>query len=207
MNITALKTALNVALCSIAVLISGCAEGISRTGYQLPIGPMSKDLEQQPIAIQSNAKYDTNDVVVLGSIHAYDTGFSIHCDEATILDVFHREGRMLGADLIDITEENQPNPLTSTCYRAKATFLRFKDREKAKSIVSDTKYSPEEITKRVAATNKRNEEVIVGAVVGGAIGGAVGGAVVGVIVAGSTDPNTNRIYYTNSVPVRGAKHP
>jgi hypothetical protein len=188
-----------------AIIVSGCAAGITRTGYQLPAGQTSKDLLRRPIAIQCNAKYDTNDVVVLGSIHAYDTGLSTDCDEAYVLDIFCREGNMLGADLINITEEKEPNPWASTCYRAKATFLRFKDREKAKSIVSDAKYSPEEITKRVAAAHKRNEKVITGVVVGAVAGGAIGGVVVGAVVTAATDPNaTNHV--KTATPVRSPRH-
>src|SRR5205814_6958379 len=113
---------------------------------------------------------NTNDVERLGSIRGHDTGLSTDCDEAAILDIFCREGSMLGADLINITEEKQPNPWTSTCYRARAEFLRFRDREKAKGLVSDAKYAPTLIVERSAATGKRNREVISGAVFGGLLG-------------------------------------
>jgi hypothetical protein len=131
--------------------------------------------------------YSPNDVEVLGSIHAYDTGFSTDCDEAAILDIFCREGNMLDVDIINITEEKQPNPLTSTCYRARAEFLRFKDREKAKDLVSDPKYAPNLIIERSIATGKRNREVITGAVLGGLLGA--------IVVTAATDPNA-----TNSGP-------
>ena len=194
-----------MALAVAVIIVSGCAAGITRTGYQLPKGQNPRDLQRRPIVIQCNANYDTNDVVVLGSIHAYDTGFSTDCDEAFVLDILNRDACMLQADLINITEEKQPNPLTSTCYRAKATFLRFKDREKAKSIVSDAKYAPEEIAKRVAATHKRNQEVMVGTVVGAVGGGIIGGVAVGVIVAGATDPNaTNHV--NTATAVRSPRH-
>jgi outer membrane lipoprotein SlyB len=204
LNIIGMKTQVMMAVCLASLLVSGCAAGISRTGYKLPPGQTSKDLPLRPIAIQYNAKYDTNDVVVLGSIHDYDTSVSTHCDEAFILDIFCREGGMLGADLINITEEHQPD-FWSTCYRAKATFLKFKDREKAKSYVSDAKYSPEEITKRVTAANKRTEGIIIGAAVGGALGGAIGGA-----MAGSAEPgvtSTNNPSNTNSIPSTKNGHP
>ena len=192
-----MKTTLLMVLCCASILASGCAAGITRTGYQIPAGQTSKDLPRRPIAIRCNATYDTNDMVMLGSIHDYDTGFSTDCNEAAILDIFCREGCMVGADLINITEEKQPNPWTSTCYRAKADFLRFKDREKVKNLVSDAKYAPEEIAKRVAATHKRTEEVMVGVVVGGVAGGAIGGVLAGAIVSAATAPdhhsNTNSV--------------
>jgi len=193
-----MKLALMMILCCAAILASGCAAGITRTGYQLPPGQTSENLPKRPIAIQYQAKFDTNDVIILGTIHDYDTGFSTKCDEATVLDIFCREGSMVGADLIDITEEKLPNPWTSTCYRATAAFLRFKDREKAESLVSDAQYSPEEVAKRVAAANKRNEEIVVGAVAGGLVGAT--------IVSAVTDPNAQTNYYTNSITAKGSRH-
>jgi hypothetical protein len=192
------KTLLILVLCSAAFFVSGCAPGITRTGYQLPAGQTTKDLPRRPIAIQCDVNYDTNDVTVLGSIHAYDTGISVDCDEAAILDIFCREGNMLGADIVDITEEHQPNPLTSTCYRAKATFLRFKDREKAKNLVSDAKYAPNLIIERAAKFSKRNKEVIAGAVIGGLLGG--------LIVAAATEPDNNSSA-TNSIPAKNVGKP
>jgi len=169
-------------LLCLAILICGCAPGITRTGYKLPPGKTTKDLDRCNIAIRCNAGFDTNAVTVLGSIHAYDTGFSTDCDEAAILDIFCREGCVLGADIVDITEEKQPNPLTSTCYRAKAAFLRFNDRSMATNLVSDAKYAPNLIIERSAAAGKRNEEVIAGAVLGGPLGA--------VIVTAATAPDS-----------------
>jgi hypothetical protein len=193
-----MKTILMMVLCCASILASGCAAGISRTGYQLPAGQTSKDSPKRPIAIRNNWKYDTNDVVWLGSIHDYDTGFSTECDEAFILDLFCREGCMIGADLINITDEKQPNPWTSTCYRATADFLRFKDREKTKGLLSDAKYAPNLIVKRSAASGKRNEEVLIGAVSGGLLGY--------VIVAGATDPNAST-NYSSAVSLKNTKKP
>jgi hypothetical protein len=191
------KTTLMMVLSCAAILVSGCAAGITRTGYQLPAGQTSKDLPKRPIAIQCNAKFDTNDVVVLGTIHAYDTGFSTDCDEVYVLDIFCREGSMLGADIVNITEEKQPNPWTSTCYRATAQFLRFKDREKAEGLVSDAKYAPNLIVERSAKYSKRNKDVLVGAVAGGLLGA--------IIVSAATAPDNHS--NTNSVPAKGARHP
>jgi hypothetical protein len=191
-----MKITLIMVLCGTVLFLSGCAAGISRTGYQLPAGQTSKDLSKRPVAIRCEWKYDTNDVVVLGTIHDYDTGFSTDCDEVYVLDIFCREGSMLGADIINITEEKQPSVWTSTCYRAKAEFLRFKDREKAKDLVSDAKYAPELIIDRSAKYSKRTKEVLIGAVGGGLLGY--------IVVAAVTAPNDHS--NTNSVtPVK--KHP
>lgn len=187
LDIANMKIAPLMALCGVAILVSGCAAGISRTGYRLPAGQTAQNTPRRPIAIRYQWQYSTNDMEVLGSIHAYDTGFSTDCDEAAVLDIFCEEGNMLGADIINITEEHQPNPWTSTCYRARATFLRYKDRDKAINLVSDPKYAPNLIIQRSIATAKRTREVITGEVLGGLLGA--------IVVTVATDPNA-----TNSGP-------
>jgi hypothetical protein len=167
-----LKTIPAMIFCAVAVLLSGCAAGITRTGYQAPANAAAKNLEKCPIAIQDNVKLDPNDMQVLGAIQSYDTGFSTDCDEAYTLDIFCQEGCMLGADIVNITAEKQPD-LWSTCYRAKAEFLRFKDREKAKGLYSDARYAPKLIIERSVKSNKRTQEMIAATVFGGALGALV----------------------------------
>lgn len=190
---------LRICLCVALAFLSGCAVGIERTGYQLPPGQTSKDLPRRPIAIQCDVHYRTNDVEVLGSIHAYDTGFSTDCDEATVLDIFCREGNLLDADVIDITEENQPNVWTSTCYRARATFLRYTDRAEAKDLVSDAKYAPDQIVERSAKYSKRSKEVITGAVFGGLLGA--------IIVTAATEPYSTHPVHPNPVSPKNTRKP
>ena len=182
----------------VLILLSGCAAGITRTGYQLPPGKVSKDLPLEAVPLQANVHFNTNEVDVLGSIHAYDNGFSTDCDEATIIETFCREGHLLGADLIDITDEKQPNPWTSTCYRARATFLRYKDRTKAKSLVSDLQYAPALIIERSNAATHRNNVVM---------GAAFTGGIVGMAVATAATAPDHKPAATNSVPPPDVKKP
>ncbi|HEU6448510.1 MAG TPA: DUF1080 domain-containing protein [Verrucomicrobiae bacterium] len=174
-------------LCFVALLISGCAVGISRTGYQLPRNKTTKDFEPCPIVLKADWKYDTNDVVLLGSIHDYDTGFSTHCDEVTVLDIFTREGCMLGADVINIIKEKDPSIWSSSCYRAKAQFLRLKDRSQVTNLVSDAEFSPERVRVHAEAIRKRNDKAMIGVMVGAAAGGAVGGVIVGEVMTSGND--------------------
>jgi len=167
-----LKTTLTILGGSALILVSGCAAGITRTGYKLPENQSAKTLERCPIAIQRSANYDTNEIIVLGSIREYDTGFSTYCDEAYVLDLFCKEACMLGADLINIKEEKEPS-LWSTCYRAKAEFLRFKDRAKVTGLLSDPKYTPNLIIERSVKSNKRTTELIVASVLAGPLGAIV----------------------------------
>ncbi len=165
-----MKIVLITGLCSAAIFGSGCVSGIKRTGYQLPANANAKNLEKCPIAIQCNAKYENEKVVVLGRIDAYDTGFSTVCDEAYILDIFCKEACALGADLVNIKAEKQPD-FWSTCYRSKAEFIRFNDREQARAIFSDAKYTPELIIDRSVKSKERVREIIAASVFGGLLGG------------------------------------
>ena len=170
-----MKRTLMVVLSSAVIFVSGCASAIKRTGYQLSEGQSAKRLERCPVAIQCNANHEKTNVEVLGSINASDTGFSVDCDEAYVLDIFCKEACALGADLVLITEEKQPD-FWSTCYRARAEFLRFKDRDKAKDLFSDARYAPELIIDRSEISKKRTRAVITGAVMGGVLGGIAASA-------------------------------
>ena len=168
-----------------AVLIGfcGCAAGISRQGYTLrDIGTVPRS-ELCPIAIKHDAIYEQADVDVVGRIKAFDTSVSVNCDEAYVLDLFCREACALGADLVNVTNEREPD-LWSTCYRAQAEFVRFKNRDQAKLLVSDSKYAPELIIERSVKAGKRNRQIIAACVGGGVLGG--------LIVYGLTSPHDDR---------------
>jgi hypothetical protein len=146
--------------------LCGCASGFSRHGYTKPdliSAPITGD---QPIVIQCNATFDNADVVILGEIRAYDTGISLKCEESYVLGVFCQEGRALGADLVNVTKESYPD-LWSTCYRANAQFVRFKDRAKASALVSDAKYNPALIAERSKETFRENAMLFSGDLVFG----------------------------------------
>ncbi len=115
------------------LLLFGCDAQITREGYK------AEDLGEtsQPdccVAIKNNININREEVEVLGKIKASDTGFSTACDEEYVLDIFGEDACALGADIINIVEEEQPDYFWSTCYRAKAEFLRLKDRQYAGSI-------------------------------------------------------------------------
>jgi len=189
-----MKFMLMAMMVALAVFVSGCAAGITRTGYTLPKEPPADVAAQRPIAIKCQAQVNTNDAAWLGSIHDYDTGLSDDCDEVAILSIFVHDARFIGADLINITEESQPSIWGSSCYRAKADFYRFKDRDKVKDLVSDPKYAPQCVVERASKYSKRSEEVLIGAAAGGLVGL--------VVVAAATDPDVHTNYPT-STPQRG----
>jgi hypothetical protein len=154
-------------LCLAAGLLlgCGCAAGISRQGYTL------QDIKNAELAntnlvaachlaIKNGATYEASEVDILGKIEAFDTSVSVDCDEAYVLDIFCREACALGADFVNLTDEHYPS-FWSTCYRAKAEFLRYKNRDQAKLIVSDAKYDPQLIIERSKEQKKRQEAVII----------------------------------------------
>jgi hypothetical protein len=118
------------------IIFMGCASTMTRYGYNLQSLSTNSQCE---IPIKKNFPYKRDEVEILGSIKAGDSGFSVKCGEAYVLNQFRQEACALGADLINITDESRFDIL-STCYRAKAEFLRFKDREKVKRLVSDPMY-------------------------------------------------------------------
>lgn len=136
------------------LVLCSCSAGISRYGYEIQdLNNTSNSSSREcHIAINNQLAYDKSEVEVLGSIEAYDTSISVICSEAYVLDLFAKDACALGADAVNITEEKYPS-FWSTCYRAKAEFLRFKKREQASLLTSDTKYGQ----KRIVAHPQRAE--------------------------------------------------
>lgn len=126
-----------VILFSLSVFM-GCSSTMTRYGYNLQNLLINKDA-QCAIPIKKNFPYIKDEVEILGSIKAGDSGLSVKCGEAYVLRQFLQEACALGADLINIIDESRFDVL-STCYRAKAEFLRFKDKGKSKNLVSDPLY-------------------------------------------------------------------
>ena len=158
------------------VTLMGCSAGISRYGYEA--GKIGDPSAVAPchIAIRNSLKYDTTKAKVVGKIKAYDTSFSTECDEAFVLETFYRDACMLGADIINITEETHPD-WYSTCYRAKAEFITLTERDNPDIKTSDPQYSRDQIVERSLVTAKRNKSALMRAVTGGLLGGMIGGFV------------------------------
>lgn len=119
-------------------IFMGCSSTMTRQGYNLQNLPANSN-SQCNVPIKKKFPYEKEEVDILGKIRAGDSGFSVKCGEAYVLKQFQHEACALGADLINITDESRFDILSS-CYRARAEFLRFKDREKAKKLVSDPLY-------------------------------------------------------------------
>ena len=155
----------------ICVLATGCAASVHRQGYEIPEGEV---LVPCNMPIRSDRTGDLSGFEVIGQIEVGDSSFSTDCDEAIVLHQMTIDACHLEADLINITEEHRPD-FWSTCYRAKADFLRVRDRPERVPLVSDDKYRADAVRERAQVTHRRNREMITGAIVGGVVGGAVAG--------------------------------
>jgi len=165
-----------IALGLLFVLISsvlGCYSSITRTGYTK--NDLRTDLSPCPdIIIKKNASFLEDEATVVGKIKAGDTGFSFVCSEKYVLGTFRNDACGLGADIVNITMEKQPD-FWSTCYRAKADLLRCNDKKFLAQIKSDPQYTPELINERSIKTTVLNA-VGVG-LAGGVAAGALGAGV------------------------------
>lgn len=163
--------ALNIVI--FVIFMGGCEVGINREGYSLNDTDFV-DMSVCNVRVKDSYKYDQADVKLLGKINAYDAAFSTECNEDQVLMIFRREACGLGADLINITKEYQPD-FWSTCYRAEAELLQFNDKLKLFSITSDPKYDWDLVVERSRKAEIREKRVITGAIIGGAVGGVIGG--------------------------------
>ena len=120
--------------------------------------------------MKNNAVFNREDIEVLGTIKAYDTGFSVNCDEEEVLSRLIEEACSVGADIVNITEEKQPN-WWSSCYRAKAELIRLRDREKLSTLKSDSRYAPRNVAERSRESRERIQEAVGAGIMGGILGG------------------------------------
>lgn len=123
----------------VTLALGGCASVMTRYGYELKDIPKRDASLGCSIPVKKNFQYHRDDVEVLGSIKAGDSGLSFECGKGYVLGIFRQEACALGADLINITYERNLD-IWSSCYRAKADFLRFKDRTKVSVLESDPDY-------------------------------------------------------------------
>ena len=102
------------------IMSIGCSSTMTRYGYDLKSLAIKEGV-QCVIPIKRNFSYKKEEVKILGSIKAGDSGFSVKCGEAYVLKQFQQEACALGADLVNIIDESRFDIL-STCYRKRGRF-------------------------------------------------------------------------------------
>ncbi len=128
-----MRKLLFIFLCFELFFLVGCAPKITRYGYTFQDIQNKNQNSNCFVPIKKNFVYDKEEVVILGEILSGDSGVSTDCNEGHVLNIFRQEACALKADLINIIYERNTD-LWSSCYRAKAQFLRFKDRGKVKNL-------------------------------------------------------------------------
>lgn len=150
-------------------LLSACSSSFRRTGYAAATAPGGVDCH---VAFKQAFAPSAEEADVLGTVTASDSGFSITCDEGYVLSRFRDDACAIGADVVSLTDERAPS-FWSTCYRAKATLLRLRDRAAAEAVTSDARYDHAQVTERSLVTYRRTQAAIAGGMMGGMAGAAV----------------------------------
>ncbi|MGV8073014.1 MAG: hypothetical protein AB2L11_00410 [Syntrophobacteraceae bacterium] len=150
----------------IGFFLLGCSAGVKRQGYTALTERVPSDCE---VVVLGYEAFDDTRMERLGNIEMYDTGFSLYCDEAYVLDLMKKEACSLGADIVNITDEKYPD-FWSSCYRAKAEFIRLKNREEAALVKADPHYDDMKVRERSQETWRRLQDAIEGGIMGGIMG-------------------------------------
>lgn len=158
------RTALGIIL--VLLFVFGCAAGIERQGYSITSKTVPADCK---VLIVGYVPFDPNKMILLGRVKMYDTGFSVFCDEQSVLQRMKEDACARGADIVDITDEKFPNAW-STCYQAKADLIRFKNRKDVALLKPDPHYAAAKIRERSQMTWRRTQEGINAGIMGGIIG-------------------------------------
>ena len=164
-----MKVHKTISIALIYILMSGCSAGISRHGY-------SPTDHQAPancrILVLGYIPFDAARMELLGSVDLYDTGLSLYCDEEYGIELMKKEACLVGADIVNITDEKFPD-FWSTCYRAKANLIRLKNREEVALIEADPHYSRAKVRERSMETWARIQDAIQAGMIGGIMGGVM----------------------------------
>ncbi|MEW6713929.1 MAG: hypothetical protein AB1306_02400 [Nitrospirota bacterium] len=187
------KSIITVLVCFF-FLFTSCTANIKREGYQLD-NSVASEKECSNIIVVKNLNYNPELVDIAGKISASDTGFSVKCSETFVVDNFKKDACEIGADIINITKDSQPD-FWSTCYRAEAEYIRVKNREMLSEIKTDAKYSAQNISNRSKYTECMNK----GIVAAGALGGLIGGLILsGICKSGDTENNQSVSSSNNNI--------
>jgi hypothetical protein len=79
------------------------------------------------VVFEEKDTFDLRGGVEVGQIRVGDSGFSLDCDYATVLNVVRQEALRMGANVLKIKRHRKPSILWSTCHRIRATALRLDD--------------------------------------------------------------------------------
>jgi hypothetical protein len=168
------RTARPLVLFALAsALATGCTPSVTRTGYAANASASSG--HGCHVAVKRGSELGPTEVDALGEIDITDSGFSTSCDETVVIGLLRREACAAGADIANIVEEHRPD-MSSTCYRARARFLRLRDRSRV--VADDPRFVDASLDARGQLDSDRQSAWLWGAVIAGVVGGVVAGVTV-----------------------------
>jgi hypothetical protein len=148
----------------ILFFVSGCTTTATytREGYKLANEQSLPKTCDIPIKFQMNNSEKT----VLGVIESHEPVMGTHCHEEMVLNRFRQEGCYIGANLINVIKERQPDYFFRACYQATAELVKVKG-----SYKSDAKYESEPLHKRSMISHQKAIDANARAVGAGIDGG------------------------------------
>ncbi|MEM5785748.1 MAG: hypothetical protein AAGU11_00440 [Syntrophobacteraceae bacterium] len=150
----------------IQALVVGCATPVTRQGYD----PANRVAPVDCFAmVYGYVSFDPDRMEMLGSIDVDGMGMSFKCDEDYVLDLMKKEACLVGADIVSITDEKFPD-FWNLCYRAKADFIRLKNREDVAKLMGDPHYDDLKVYERSRQASKALHDAISAGIMGGMIG-------------------------------------
>ncbi|MFZ5940368.1 MAG: hypothetical protein ACOYXB_07320 [Bacteroidota bacterium] len=102
----------------VPLLLSSCAYTVTRSYHVRPEKQVSYDYKPRVV---KNKNLSGLNATYLGTIKLDDSGFTINCSEFSAIEKLTGEAYLLGANLINITQEAKPG-FNSNCYRCIADF-------------------------------------------------------------------------------------
>jgi hypothetical protein len=112
----------SISLILLLILITGCGYKTTRMGYEESNDPNIVLDNCEVEFVRSPYKLNQQQEVV-GSISLDESGFSTNCKEPDARLILKEEACLLGADVVQITNEKQPS-FISSCYRVSAKFIK-----------------------------------------------------------------------------------
>ena len=162
-----------VLLVAAGLVAGGCSPAVNRRGY-VAVNPA--DAKSCRVAVKSGAAFSPDEVEELGQVEVGDSGLTMTCDEATMVGLLRSEGCSAGAQVVDILRETRPD-FASTCYRAQARLLRFRDPSRV--ATDDPRFATQAMQARGKADSSGQSAMLWGAVGAAVAAGVVAGIVVG----------------------------
>lgn len=106
---------------SLLIAFIGCGTTGSYIKLKSTTTPKNQDCEQTFYMPGQEIKENTE---IIGYYSVQETGFSVICSWEAVLEKNRAKSCEVGADIIQFTEVDTPS-IRSTCYRAKANFLKI----------------------------------------------------------------------------------